>query len=257
MGNENFQPSKPTGDKILDFFATTRWVWVLLAGLTTLLVWSGWLPIPDFQISGEIATMLIMAGASFVIFSIPAYKFIDRFYTPDYEFVFEVNAEEDDLVNLYAVGRNKLNEMDVKPNNKSMHSVRSARGQMKNYVRDLDAEELEATVNWNGMQEEAEMLRTQQKIKDVRIDRRKTLQKAMYVYTSLDRIIEEIQMSFYSDEAINVADLTGKLEDDVKHKMQAELGFEDDEDDAEQSNTAQELIDSLSNNDSGGDDATE
>lgn len=246
MKQREVKPHRTTLDRVLDFIATTRWVWVAIVAVYTILVLLGVVGLPKFSITSDVQVLLVTGVFSTLLFAIPAKKLVEYFYTPQYEFLIELNAEKDDLIKLYSVGINKMNEIEVKPSNKTMHSVRSGKSNhMKNYVREFNSEEMTAVVNWNGMQEELDMTQTQEKIKNVRINRRKVLQKGMYVWTSLETIIENIAGKFYSSESINVAELTGELEEDMEDMIERDLGLDMSDDHESDNRTAQDIIDEL------------
>lgn len=241
MDDRQFKPYRGTLDKVLDFIAETRWVWASAIAITGILMVSGVIEIPDFEISGTAQVLLVSGIISGVVFVIPAKKIVEYFYQPDYELLFVMNAEKDDMVSIWSVGVEKMNEIDVEPSNKTLHTVRSTKGNVnKSYARDFDPEELTARVNWNGMSEELEMMRTQQKIKNVRVERRKILQQAFYVFSNLDSIVERISSTFYRNESMNISELTGKIEKDMKEAIQDEMMLDTSED-----ATAQDILDNV------------
>jgi len=238
---KNLRPGTPTLDKILDFIAETRWVWALGIVITCILFLSGILEIPNFSFSGNLKTIIVISIFSGILSIVPAKKLVESFYTPEYEFIFSINAERDDPIELYAVGSDIIDQIETFPGHKSMYSMRGSGGFIKNYLREFDAENLEGKINWHGMEEEIDLLRTQEKIKDIRIDRRKTMQKALKIYTSLDSILEDIASKFYQKESFKVSDATDKIDSEMEEFLEDSLSMESEN----SPNTAEELLEEI------------
>ena len=175
-----------------------------LALLGAIIFSVGWFDIdlPYFNpFLGDRRYFFVGVLVSSIALYIPTNYFINKFYEPKSDIVFEVDAKEQEdgdikpMVRRYEIGRDKMNEMTVE--GKTPKSWRNIQGKTTYLVRKIDLEQEEAETTHHAEISDIEMIQDRKKIEEGRIKVQKWATIGIELYTELETIATNAEARYW------------------------------------------------------------